>query len=218
MTASAEVALDLYGGIAFTQDADVTAKDVAEVPEECTGFASLLGLACFKRVTNTETREAHFNPSIAIGGRPVLWFERVPQVGVAIAIDLEYLRSKSVDILLYSNAPQLMVRWPFFPGKDYPTGRIQPYAAAGPSLFVPLIFVDFRPDLIEKISWVSGVNLGWDVRAGLKWKLENQHALFVEYRAIHVKANASNRHPGDKVETRINSSMILFGFSYQIKP
>lgn len=165
---SAEGFIDLYGGVASTQDADVS------VEERSPFFAPA-----------EVSRNVDFDTSITFGGRFGYWFESAPWLGLALDVSTFQAEGKNVDITLFPVSPLLMVRLPLLTSDEFPKGQLQPYVGVGPGLFISDFEVDFRPTVEEKVSeWI--VDVGLDARAGLAWQIHRRFALFGEYRFTHV--------------------------------
>lgn len=167
---SAEGFIDLYGGVASTQDADVS------VEERSPFFAPA-----------EVSRNVDFDTSITFGGRLGYWSESVPWLGVALDVSTFRAEGKDVDIAVFPVSALLMVRWPLLTSEEFPKGQLQPYVGVGPGLFISDFEVDFRPTVAEKVSeWIVDVDVGLDARAGLAWQIHRHFALFGEYRFTHV--------------------------------
>jgi hypothetical protein len=205
--ARAEGFLDFYGGRAMSKDAQV----------EASISSSGLGLV----TTESHTQPTDFDPSFTFGGRWGYWFEKLPYVG--LSLDLSYIRAddKDVNIRVIPISLLLMLRWPLFKSEKFPHGRIQPYAAIGPSLYYSHARVDFRPDLPEKISG-DDCDVSVDMRAGLSWQIHKHWAIFAEYRYTDIKIDFTNTDflfgfagSEESVKSNLEANHFLLGISYR---
>ncbi len=203
--ASAEVFLDLYGGVANTRNADVTVEE--------SSFFTI-------PTTLTVTRRVDFDSSVTLGGRIGYWFESVPWLGLALDVSSFQAEGDGVDIALFPVSPLLMLRWPLFTSDELPQGRLQPYVGIGPGIFISNFEVDFRPAITRKVSgWV--VDVGLDTRAGLALQLHQNFAIFGEFRFTHVSLEvldpAAFFGPSRSrtAETSLDTNHFLVGVSFR---
>ena len=158
--ALAEGLIDLYVGTAMTRDSDVKIS----IP----GFS--------------DSERIDWDSSITAGARFGVWFESLPWLG--LALDGSFFRPDK-DLTVYPVSALLMLRLAFLKDDNFVNGRLQPYIAAGPGLFIS--HLDGRiGELGESVEAVS-VDAGLDVRGGLTFMLTKNIGLFGEYRYTHVK-------------------------------
>lgn len=156
----AEWTFDIYAGRSFLPNGDVDTDGVNE--------------------------HVGFDDSFTVGGRLGYWLGLFPYVGAAL--DISYYTSE----LNFDTADQLfghpdlrriplsglvMVRLPFLPSPVVPRGHLEPYVAAGPTLFLSHLDIDNK-DLRKDI--------GLDVRAGLNFRITRTLGVFAEYRLTYV--------------------------------
>jgi opacity protein-like surface antigen len=205
--ALAEGFIDIYGGGAMSETADVETS----ISSSGLGFVT----------TNTHSQRVDFDSSFTVGGRVGYWFDVFPYVG--FSLDLSYFRAegKNADIQVIPLSLLLMLRYPLFKSEKFRNGRIQPYAAIGPGLFYSHAKADFRPDLTEKISGDS-YKIGLDVRAGLAWQFHKHLALFGEYRYTDFSIDLKQSDilyglAGTKetMKTQLATNHFLIGLSYR---
>jgi opacity protein-like surface antigen len=205
--ALAEGFIDIYGGWASTQDADV---DVS-ISSSSLGFVS----------TESHTEKVDFDSSYALGVRAGYWFEKFPYVG--IAGDLSYFKAenKTTGIHVIPISLLLMLRYPLFRSEKFPRGRIQPYAGIGPGFFISVSDVDFRPTLPKTFSGTS-FDVGLDLRAGIAWQFHKHLALFGEYRYTDFSIDLEQTDilyglAGTKetMKTQLATNHFLIGISYR---
>jgi opacity protein-like surface antigen len=187
--ASAEWFGDLFLGGAFTQNSEPSAKtSVAGVP-----------------VTIT-TKDLHHDDSIVFGGRFGYWIDQFPYLGVGLDVshfnadaspqtrDVVFapdlfgqsgpgLPSKPVDIGVTAISFDLMLRWPLMTSPAFPKGRLQPYVAAGPAVFI--VNVKDHGNLGPGTQSESSASVGVKVAGGLTWLFTSWIGVFTEYRFTH---------------------------------
>jgi len=144
---------DLYLGMAFTEDENVT------IAQE----------------TGTFTGEIDFDKEIVLGYRIGYWFERLPWMGISLEVSyFEPGVDRDNDLTIIPITPLLMLRVPLLKSAQYPTGEWQPYVAIGPGIFYSRIDIGAYDDT----QW----DVGLDVRAGLKKMFSSNFGVLVEYR------------------------------------
>lgn len=197
-TASAEIALDVYAGIAITNDAGL---------DGTVGGAPTLG------------RDIAFQDSVSTGIRGAWWLGgdwawlgvgfdvgyfgayRDGSPGVGIEVD----RFHVVPI-----TPLLMLRAPLFRDEQYTSGRIQPYVAAGPSVIVTML-TESTSGALE-----ASADIGLDYRVGFTALVRPRWGLFAEYRLTDSIVHTTSA-LGDDVKTRLQTDHALFGVTYRFE-
>jgi opacity protein-like surface antigen len=128
-----------------------------------------------------------FDDSFTVGGRLGYWLGLFPYVGVAL--DISYYTSElnfdtagelfgNADLRRIPLSGLAMLRLPFLPSPVVPRGHLEPYVAAGPTLF--LSHLDLDNDDLRK-------DVGLDVRAGLNVRITRALGVFAEYRLTYVE-------------------------------
>lgn len=162
--ARAEGFLDLYLGGAFTQ------RDDLDFTAGAPGFSASLGA------------RTDFDDSAVSGIRGGYWLDEAPWVGVALDLsgfspDKE-LPGNNADIGVIPISGLLMLRAPLSPSDRVPEGHVQPYAAIGPGGFISFVSLDLPGENFVAAS----VDVGLDIRAGLKLRFGRVFGVFAEYR------------------------------------
>src|SRR5262249_53640450 len=123
--ASAEWFFDLYGGGAFTQDADITFRGETTIDDK-----------------------VKFD-TVATGGiRLGYWVDGLGIPWLGLALDGSYFAPKARDSVLDTRlevvpiSSLVMFRAPLFRSPAFPNGQVQPYVGAGPSLVIADVKID----------------------------------------------------------------------------
>jgi hypothetical protein len=190
-SANAERFADLMVGFSYTQDSDLS-------------FAS--------GDTRVES-DISFDGSFAIGYRLGYWFEGQPEFGLALEAD--------------SVTPLVMLRLPLSISQKYPKGEWAPFIAGGPGIFFSKMKYEVAnspvPDIIG-MPTVTGeykddqIDIGLDLRAGVKKMMAPNWALSLEYRFFWFEPEYDDNVLGSSVQTGVDlythSLMIGVTFNY----
>ena len=203
-SASAQVFLDLYGGIARTADANVNAQRVT------TNFITV--------TIENASRSVAYDRSFTAGGRYGSfeeWF--------GFALDVSYFRADSNDSNvkhgIVSLTPMILARARLLQSDDLPQGRLQPYLGIGPGIFFVYQKVDFRPAITSTINNLD-IHVGIDARAGLRWLITENMGLFGEYRLTDFYAESINDLftinglPTSQVKAPLSTHHLLAGITF----
>jgi opacity protein-like surface antigen len=180
--AAAEWYGDLYAGIGFTQS-----HNVFEQPDNGVQIVSHTFLDV--QVDNTAT----------YGGRTGYWSESLPWLGIGLDVFHfepnmpQQLRTfavvniavpftfQEVDVSVTAVAFDLLrLRYPLFTSPEFPKGRLQPYFAGGPAIFITTVTdtSHFTPNGQSDTKTPLGAKLS----AGLTWHITPLIGIFGEYR------------------------------------
>lgn len=215
--AHAEFAVDLYGGLAKTQDSDLE-LEVSDVP---------FGPGPISLTENIKT-DLKFKNSFIAGARVAYWFQRLPWLG--IALDASYFeanaKNANVEIPVGGFSLLLMMRYPLLVNEEFPQGRLQPYLGVGPEVAFSKFKAEFESNgsktKIEKKEAGEGV----DVRAGMLWQFRQHWGIFTEYRFTYLsygkgtpfRLNHEDREGTFEVEnlkTNLTTQHFLMGVSFR---
>ena len=208
--ASAEWFADVFAGVSFTRDHDVKLND--------SGVGQVTG-------------EVEFDRSLAWGGRAGRYFDALPFLGLAvdffrydpdIAIQSVKLRGGTgperagrFDIQTTAISVDLMLRLPLLKSDDAPWGRLQPYVAVGPPLFItsitPRTTRDFRNH-----DGDTDLSIGYKLAGGVAFQIYKNLALFGEYRFTHVSPEVELRDANlnrTTLRTDLDTHSALIGLS-----
>ena len=181
--ASAEWFADLFAGGAFTEDSNPTLKaPVGGVPR------------------STTNNVPHDN-SIVFGGRFGYWIDALPYVGVGL--DASHFSADpspqvpKIELGITVVSLDLMLRWPLLTSPAFPSGRLQPYLAAGPGLFF-FKAKDFR-NLGPTVQSDTDTTIGVKVAGGLTWLFTRNVGVFTEYRFLHLNPETTFSNSVDPV-------------------
>ena len=193
--ASAEWFADLFAGLSFTRDHDLKLNDQG------------IGQGTYESV--------EFDRSLAWGGRAGRYFDSLPFLGLGLDFFRFYpdiggqsvqLRgcffpggcgtgrggTGSLDVETTSVSVDLMLRLPLWKSTEAPQGRVQPYVAVGPPLFITTITPrntrNFRNHDDD-----TDYSFGYKAAAGVAVQVFSNLALFAEYRFTHVSPEVELR-------------------------
>jgi hypothetical protein len=178
--ASAEWFLDGYGGASITADADVTLRGGTTIDDT-----------------------VKFDTEATGGARLGYWLGGLRWLG--FAADVSYFapagQGSTVETRLevVPITPLVMFRLPLLDSPEFPSGRLQPYLAAGPGFFLTRLKVDV-PGLGEQRSdWQFEV--GADARAGIVFMFTPGFGTFVEGRYTVFSTNPGGQNTDFDIET-----------------
>jgi len=205
-SANAERFADLMVGFSYTQDSDLS-------------FAS--------GDTRVES-DISFDGSFAIGYRLGYWFEGQPEFGLALEADYTTIENEGAqEIDVFSVTPLVMLRLPLSISQKYPKGEWTPFIAGGPGIFFSRMKYEVTnspvPDIIG-MPTVTGeykddqIDIGLDLRAGVKKMMAPNWALGLEYRFFWFEPEYDDNVLGSSVQTGVDlythSLMIGVTFNY----
>ena len=180
--AAAEWFLDLYGGGSFTQDTDVKFRDLS-----------------------TPNERVKFNTVGTGGGRLGYWFDLIGLPWLGVALDVSYFAPGASSTAINTHldvvpiTSLIMFRAPLLASPAFPNGQLQPYAAAGPSVFISDVKID-TPTTGESHS-NEEADVGVDVRGGLTFLFTPRFGVFVEGRYTFFQTSPGGRNIELDVET-----------------
>ena len=216
--ASAEWFADLFAGLSFTRDHDLKLNDQG------------IGQGTYESV--------EFDRSLAWGGRAGRYFDSLPFLGVGLDFFRFYpdvggqsvqLRgcffpggcgtgrggTGSLDVETTSVSVDLMLRLPLWKSTEAPQGRVQPYVAVGPPLFITTITPrntrNFRNHDDD-----TDYSFGYKAAAGVAVQVWSNLALFGEYRFTHVSPEVELRDANlnrTTLRTDLDTHSALLGIS-----
>lgn len=184
--ASAEWFGDLYLGGAFTSNHDLK----TDSPE--------IGL-------KTTLAGVQFDSSVSGGLRVGYWFESLSFLGLGL-LDVWYfapnisdqtrtvtaclsscgsgpLQFRDFDLSVTVVGADVLLRYPLLKSSEIPKGRLQPYLAVGPALFITNAEDSTNFDPTGQTD--RDVSVGVKAGAGLAWQFHKYFAVFGEYRFTH---------------------------------
>ena len=193
--AAAEWFADVFAGLSFTHDHDLTLDDRG------------IGRGVYENV--------EFDRSLAWGGRAGRYFDSLPFVGLAVDFFRfsPYLSPQSVhlrgcffpggcgtgqggtgsfDVETSALSVDLMLRLPLLKSAAAPQGRVQPYLAVGPPLFITTI-TPVRTRSFRNHDDDTDYSFGVKAAAGVAIQVYQSLALFGEYRFTHVSPEVELR-------------------------
>jgi opacity protein-like surface antigen len=216
--AAAEWFADLYAGSSFTERSDLKLNDHG------------IGPGTFEDV--------EFDRSLAWGGRAGRFFDRMPFLGVGLDFFrfYPYIGPQSVqlrgcfypggcgsgsggtgsfDVETTAVSVDLMLRLPLLKSDDAPWGRVQPYVAAGPPVFMTTITPRHTRNFRNHDS-DTDFSVGYKLAGGVAVQVFKNLSLFGEYRFTHVSPEVQLRDASDRKTTLrvdLDTHSALFGIS-----
>lgn len=216
--ASAEWFADLFAGLSFTRDHDLKLNDQG------------IGQGTYESV--------EFDRSLAWGGRAGRYFDSLPFLGVGLDFFRFYpgvggqsvqLRgcffpggcgtgrggTGSLDVETTSVSVDLMLRLPLWKSTEAPQGRVQPYVAVGPPLFITTI-TPRNTRTFRNHDDDTDYSFGYKAAAGVAVQVWSNLALFGEYRFTHVSPEVELRDANlnrTTLRTDLDTHSALLGIS-----
>jgi opacity protein-like surface antigen len=207
--------LDVYGGVAFTSDSDLTTRISGSSIDD----------------------DVDFDPSPEIGIRGGVWFPDLPWLG--LASDFSYFRvdgpsagvdhtiggtpvrtRDDVDFEVFPISLMLMLRTRLLTIPSGPRLGVQPYVGVGPGLFVSWVHDSLTVGIggsKENIDDENSYDLGLDTRAGLRIHLAHSFSLFAEYRFTYCEPDFDDDLLGNSIEidSEISTHHAIGGLGFQ---
>jgi hypothetical protein len=187
---AAEWFLDVYGGVSMTDDADVTVRGDRTVDDK-----------------------VKFDDEGMGGGRLGYYLGGLRWLG--LAVDVSYFapagQGSTVETRLevVPISGLVMFRLPLFDGPGFPNGRLQPYLAAGPALFLTSVKVDVPGAGEQHSDWQ--VEIGADARAGIAFMFTPGFGTFIEGRYTVFSTNPG----GGSTDLDIQTLHVMGGFTFR---
>ena len=227
--ALAEPYAGLYGGISLLSDAkwktNVVLSDSPEIDDD--------GFVFVKR--RRARLGTDIDDSAMFGGKIGYWFDFFPFIGAELDIygfkpdirvhskklpgsslvgDLVVEETK-FDVLVVSIGLNIMGRYPFLKGPNFPRGRIQPYIGIGPALFITSIDdqTENEDDNLGETTLTFG---GLQALLGGKFFILKKLAVFAEYKYTYFTSDlggvSENRSLNGTLD--INAHHLYAGIAY----
>lgn len=216
--ASAEWFADLYAGSSFTQNSDLKLNDQG------------IGQGTFEDV--------EFDKALAWGGRAGRYFDSLPFLGLGLDFFRfsPYIGPQSVnlrgcfypggcgsgrggtgsfDVETTAVSVDLMLRLPLLKTADAPHGRVQPYVAVGPPLFMTTITPRHTRNFRNHESDTE-FSFGYKLAGGVAVQIFSNLSLFGEYRFTHVSPEVELRDASNRkttLRTELDTHSALLGIS-----
>jgi hypothetical protein len=216
--AHAEWFADVFGGLSFTQSSDLKLNDHG------------IGQGTFEDV--------EFDTALAWGGRAGRFFDSIPFLGLGLDFFryYPYIAPQSVqlrgcfypggcgsgrggtgsfEVETTAVSVDLILRLPLLRSEDAPQGRVQPYVAAGPPVFMTTITPRHTRNFRNHDS-DTDFSIGYKLAGGVAVQVYKNLALFGEYRFTHVSPEVELRDASNRkttLRTELDTHSALFGIS-----
>jgi len=192
----AEPFSSLYLGFSLTSDSTYQINGQPAPPS----------LTCFSSCSSTMAP--------AGGLRIGYWFEGLPWLGVAgdvSAFVAGWGIQSPVEVVAYPITPLVAVRGRLIKQDGYPNGRVQPYLAVGPSLYVSTATVGSGWAILGTSSQASATtaDIGLDARAGVEILTANWFGMMLEYRYTYAKPTWNIE--GSNYTTSLSNNQFILG-------
>jgi hypothetical protein len=190
--AAAEWFLDLYGGGAFTQDADITINDGTRL-----------------------NAKLKFDTEATGGGRVGYYLTGIGLPWLGFGLDASYYApaTSAADVEARLEVVPISAlaffRLPLLPDPEVPVGRLQLYVGGGPSLVATRVKVD-APVIGERFS-ETVAELGADLRGGVTFMLTHTFGVFAEARYLFFSTSPGAHSFG--VDLDIETFQVLGGLT-----
>lgn len=193
---------DLYLGGAFHQGDDVT----------------------FSGAGQSVSADSDPDNAFTVGYRMGYWFERARWLGIALEGSYFTYDTDFADMTVFPVSALLMVQAD--PGGSRRNAAAWvPYAGIGPALFFANIEYNVSNSAVPEILSLAGlsgkyeddvVEIGLDVRAGVRYMFRKNLGLFGEYRFTTFSPEFEESVLGVKVQTEFdaNTHHLVFGLNY----
>ena len=194
--AFAEPTAALYLGFSVTADEPTIVDGVEQPPSPL----------CVTRCSSAKS---------AVGGLRVgYWLERLPWLGFAGDFSAFYASwgiQSPYEIIGYPVTPMVAVRGRLIRQEGFEHGRIQPYLAFGPSMFISTAEVTEGFAAIGDVRTDSStsVDIGVDFRVGVEILTTDWFGFLIEYR--HFWSEPTWKLDGKEVQTTVSTNQLSFG-------
>jgi opacity protein-like surface antigen len=186
--AFAEWYADIYGGAAYTPQSDIT-----------------LVVGSPSGPADHVLHDVKWTNSAEFGARAGYWSDTAPWYGVGLDIFhfSANVPTQTVNLTISgATAPAALqaidfsasaialdlvrLRYRALASGEYPNGRLQPFASAGPALFQVRVTNKANGELTTQPA--TDTTVGYKLGAGASWQLWQRAAVFGEYRYTHFHA------------------------------
>jgi outer membrane protein with beta-barrel domain len=190
LPAAAQGFIDMYMGAAWPEKTDVNTHADDPIVDDMIRY----------------NRDVKWDTSPSFGFRGGYWWQEPGFNFIGVGLDASFYRVfedngfASLNVWLAPLTPLLMGRIPLLVSERFPGGRIQPYAAVGPSFNLSFADADLselrdnfsglatRVDDLESASF----DVGLDVRGGVTILFSPHFGIFAEYRYAYLEPKFSD--------------------------
>lgn len=216
--AAAEWFADLFTGLSFTRDSDLKLNT--------------------RGIGQGTYEDVEFDTALAYGGRVGRYFDSLPFLGLGVdffryspyigpqSVNLRGCFSSggcgtgqggtgSFEVSTTAISLDLMLRLPLLRSEAAPQGRIQPYIAAGPPLFITTVTPRHTRNFRNHDD-DTDFSVGYKLAGGVAVQVFRNLALFGEYRFTHVSPEVELRDASNRrttLRTELDTHSALFGLS-----
>ena len=170
--------------------------------------------SAFGVVAQSTEKNVNYDTSITLGFRLGYWFKSRLWLGTAMDVSYFQVDSDRKDITVYPVSGLLLLRMPNY--------RFQPYIGIGPAFFISKM--RFSVDLNPLSSGDTGYfedtscDLGLDTRAGFAMDIDNNTAIFAEYRLTRYSPKYTDCISNVMVDLDMDTHThhVFIGISYRL--
>ena len=184
-------------------------------------------------------KDVNYDNSVVWGVRGGYWFGSKDALGkpdmlgdlaqyLGASLDLSYFRPRIpsqvlktdvgtrrlgfMDLSVVTLTPQILVRFPVLRDEEYPQGRLHPYLAFGPTLYVTSL-TDSAGNFGPRGKTERDAGIGLLAGPGVAFQLADHFFAFTEVRFLHARPSFGFK--GGDTDVPINGNQIILGVSYR---
>jgi len=152
------------------------------------------------------------------GGRIGFWSKNYAWLGLAVDASVSQVDFGEIDIGIASASLLVMARLAVNKSEQFPQGKVQPYAGAGPGIFFGGMS-EFVPEIPPSGAVLddSYFNIGLDARAGITFLFNERYGVFLEYafKRFSSEFNSDVTAGTAILKPTLSSNTLSFGMTFR---